>query len=315
MPILLSKNCLVRWNWRVSVNGFPEELLGMSGMRIIFLGTSAGELYPAVWCRCTNCEKARELGGKNARRNSALYIEPYYLIDFPPEIVTQAACCGVSLTEMRHLLITHPHSDHFFPWLLRWRYLEDQKYVENLPLDVDGPRFSRLETMNIYGNPLVCDMVREVVGPERLDKCALKIHSLRAFEEYQVGELSVTPVRANHSSEALNFIIERKETAIFYGLDTGWFLPETYKVIARKRYDLVVLEGTFGFGLVSDGHFNFEKLRKAYDLFRNDGLLKEGAYFVTSHLCPHHTPVHEEVAPILARESILVAYDGMIIDV
>jgi len=284
-------------------------------MRIVFLGTSAGEMYPGIWCRCSNCEKARRLGGRNIRRNSAVYIEPMYLIDFPPEIVTQAAYCGVDLTRIQHLLITHPHTDHFFPWLLQWRYLEDPKYIGNPSLEVDGPRFSELETMNIYGSRTVCDMVKKAVGSNRLEKCALRLNQLKPFKRYKVGDFIVTPVKANHPGEALNFIIEDGTKTIFYGLDSGWFLPETYNAIAAKKYDLAVIEGTFGLGIVSDGHFNFEKLRKAHELFLKDDLLKKGAHFVVSHLCPHYTPVHEEIVSTLAEELILVAYDGMSITI
>ena len=285
-------------------------------MRITFLGTGAGEMYPGVWCRCPNCEKARRLGGKNIRRFSALYIEPNYLIDLGPTIVSSALDCGVDLTKIKHLLITHSHGDHFVPGWLRYRYLEDPKYIGNPPLDVAGPRLGDLETMNVYGSRLVCITIEKIIPPNMMEKCAIKLHQLQPFNEYEVGDFIVTPVKANHgkSGEALNFIMQNGATTIFYGLDTGWFLPETYKAIATKKYDLVVLEGTMGLGLPG-GHFNFESLRKAHELFCKDGLLKKGAYFVTSHISHNHTAIHDEVAPILAKESIIVAYDGMSIDV
>ena len=40
-------------------------------MRLRFLGTSAGELYPGLWCRCAHCAAARASGDPRDRRQSA----------------------------------------------------------------------------------------------------------------------------------------------------------------------------------------------------------------------------------------------------
>ena len=61
----------------------------------------------------------------------------------------------------------------------------------------------------------------------------------------------------------------------------------------------------------SAGHFNLDKLHRAIGRFREDCLLKEGAHFCASHICPHFSPVHDEYAPILAEKGITLAYDGM----
>ena len=50
-------------------------------MKVIFVGTSAGEGYPGVWCECPNCTKARLLGGRNIRGNSCALVDDDFLID------------------------------------------------------------------------------------------------------------------------------------------------------------------------------------------------------------------------------------------
>jgi len=35
--------------------------------------------------------------------------------------------------------------------------------------------------------------------------------------------------------------------------------------------------------------------------------------FCASHIAPHFTPVHDEIAPALAEKGITVAYDGMVV--
>ena len=87
-------------------------------MKITFLGTSAGESYPAIWCDCENCTYARQHGGRNIRMNTGTMIDSDVLMDMNSCGFYTAARLGVSLTGVRHLLVTHPHADH----LLRGRH-------------------------------------------------------------------------------------------------------------------------------------------------------------------------------------------------
>jgi len=75
-----------------------------------------------------------------------------------------------------------------------------------------------------------------------------------------------------------------------------------------------VIEGTFGFGAELEGHMNFRKLERARQLFDADDLLKPGALFCATHIAPHFTPVHDEIAPVMQDKGITVAYDGMTIE-
>ena len=50
-------------------------------MKILFLGTSAGESYPGVWCACPNCAYARARGGRNLRMNTGTMIDDDVLLD------------------------------------------------------------------------------------------------------------------------------------------------------------------------------------------------------------------------------------------
>jgi len=109
----------------------------------------------------------------------------------------------------------------------------------------------------------------------------------------------------------VNYVLHREDRTILYALDTGWFHEHTYEQIRRFRYDLVVIEGTFGYGMDSESHFNLDKLQRAIERFREDDLLKEGAHFYASHICPHFSPVHDEYAPALSEKGITLAYDGM----
>ena len=90
-------------------------------MKITFLGTSAGESYPAVWCDCENCTYAREHGGRNIRMNTGTMIDHDILLDMNSCGFYTAARLGVSLSGIRYLLATHPHPDHLPLEPLDWR--------------------------------------------------------------------------------------------------------------------------------------------------------------------------------------------------
>jgi len=283
-----------------------------------FLGTSAGEQYPSFWCRCPNCHQSRTLGGKNLRRNTSAYLMPDCLIDLPAEICLQAERFNVSLMDTKYLLVTHSDKDHLYPYLLRWRYRRPGTPLPP-PLDAVGPRFSEIEKLTICGNKTVCELIADElddmpdVGTEAY---MVELRQVEPFENLSIGDMEIETLRANHGQgeDAMNYIIRRGGKTILYGLDTGWFLPETYKAIKGHKFDLVVLEATFGDGRASDGHFNFDLLKKAHRSFIEDGLLNEGSTFCATHFCPHFSPVHDIVAPRLAVEGIVASYDGMEIE-
>ena len=144
-----------------------------------------------------------------------------------------------------------------------------------------------------------------------------ELHQVEYGLPGQAGDIVYLALEANHrdrTCSAVNYILQREGRTMLYALDTGWFHQHTYELIKQFRYDLVVIEGTFGYGVDSAGHFNLDKLQRAIQHFREDDLLKEGARFCATHICPHFSPVHDEYAPVLAEKGITLAYDGMKVD-
>lgn len=285
-------------------------------MKMVFLGTSAGEQYPGFWCRCENCERARQLGGRNIRRNSCAWLSPDTLIDFPAEIFMQAERCGIEVVDTRYLLFTHSHEDHCYPYYLAWRRMpRDTKLPPGH--DVVGSRFSELTRLHVCGSEQVCAKVKQYVRGD-FDEYALELTQLEPFERREIGPMTVTPLLANHTDAAgqrgLNYIIQREGKTILYALDTGWFLDETCEEILRHTYDLVVIEGTFGFGAEAEEHMNFRKVTKARRMFDDKGLLKPSAQFCVSHTGPHFGTVHDEAAPVMAQDGVTLAYDGLTVE-
>lgn len=83
-------------------------------MRLKYLGTAAAEGWPALFCRCEACERARVLGGKNIRTRSQAIIDDRLLIDFCSDTYMHVLEQHVPLENIRHVLITHSHNDHLY---------------------------------------------------------------------------------------------------------------------------------------------------------------------------------------------------------
>ena len=54
-------------------------------MRIKYLGTTAYEGVPSLFCECKNCKLARIKGGRNIRTRCQSLINNDLLIDFGPD--------------------------------------------------------------------------------------------------------------------------------------------------------------------------------------------------------------------------------------
>lgn len=139
-------------------------------MKITFLGTSAGESYPAIWCDCPNCTYARKHGGRNLRMNTNTLLDHDVLLDLNACSYLTAARLGISLTGIKHLLVTHAHEDHLSLKTLTWR--EERSHAcdvsEKDRLSTVSPRFTPLPMMTIYGNAFVKEALAGV-RPELFD--------------------------------------------------------------------------------------------------------------------------------------------------
>ena len=61
-------------------------------MRIRLLGTAAAEGWPALFCRCPHCARARAAGGRNVRTRAAANVDGVYQFDFGPDVYHRRRC-------------------------------------------------------------------------------------------------------------------------------------------------------------------------------------------------------------------------------
>lgn len=302
-------------------------------MKLTFLGTSAGESYPAIWCDCENCTYAREHGGRNIRMNTGSMIDDDVLLDMNSCGFYTAARLGVSLTKVKHLIVTHPHDDHLTTAPLAWRraapeVLEAEGEAKH---KMFSPRFTKIPTLTVYGNlhtrKLLVDEHPELFTAQM----NAQFRDIKEGERVDAGDgLSFIPVAAIHGGDgkgisyvetgswnfAHSYIIERGGKKLLYALDTGGFEPEMMDLILSHNYDAVVMEGTFGLNATPQtGHMNTEKNIAFRAQLLEKGCIREDTPFFLTHMAPHWTPPYDIYAPMMAEKGFIVAYDGLVAEI
>ncbi|WP_313732041.1 MBL fold metallo-hydrolase [Cohnella nanjingensis] len=266
-----------------------------------FLGTAAAEGFPGLFCRCAHCAEARSRGGRDIRTRSSALIDETLKIDLPPDTLLHMLRDGLDLGKVTDLFVTHTHSDH-----LR---------AEELEMRLPGYAHGVEHPLRVYGHDGVVRKCREAIGRPGDDRVAIR--RIVPFETIDTGEARVTALPANHDPEetCLLFHIEKDGKTLFYGHDTGLLPEETWTWLSARRLDLVILDCTNGNLPFTGGHLNIEAVLGIRNRMRDGGMLEEGARMVATHFSHNIGLLHADLTAIFDPEDIIVAYDGMVLQV
>ena len=271
-------------------------------MRLHLLGSSAGKTVPRPFCACRVCQAAIAHGGRDLRTRTSLHVYPKgsadtssqavrYKVDLSPDTGHHMIRDRFNLSCLEHLLITHPHRDHFAPGYLAVR-----------PSVLSDPK--SMPYLNVYGGQNTIDLIEEAM-PD--------------LERFRAGEPDVLPLRAAHllPAEALNFVIQSAGKTVLLAWDTGMWAEETWEAAADFQVDAVFLECTaLGPGTRSSGasHKGLDSFLRMKDRLEKQGCLKEDAPFVAVHIGDNGQLTHGEAQELMEPHSVTVGYDGMWID-
>lgn len=265
-------------------------------MEVVLLGTGAADGWPNPFCHCASCDDARRRG--EVRGQTAALVDDDVLIDCGPEVPGTAGRLGRSLAPVRHLLITHAHSDHLGPQILLWR-----SWIAGAgPLEVVGPA-DALE---------VC---RGWVGPDD----PVRFVPVAAGEALQVGRYAVRVLPARHrvfrDGDAVLYDITGPDGArLLWASDTGPWEDGWFEAVRGARFDAVFLEETFGDREeLSAFHLGLPRFADLLGRLRAVGAAQESTEVVAVHL-GHHNPPIGELAGRLAALGSRPGYDGEVLD-
>lgn len=274
-------------------------------MKVAYLGTGAAEGIPAIFCSCPYCSGVRLRGGREIRSRSQILIDGELSVEFPPDAFYHAAA-GARLNEVKYVLVTHSHMDHFYAHDF---ILHGYKYAYGA---------GRLD---IYGNAEVLKVFEECTRRElRADVGqTVALHEVKAFEPVSFGKWRVTPLPARHSSESpLTYCIEKDGKRILHLTDTGYPPEENFEFLQTtggKPFDLITFDCTFLFGTGSDRHMTIAENDKIRARLTRLGLADGNTKCVITHFSHNAEPTAEKLERAEREYGVIAAYDGMTLEI
>ncbi len=280
-------------------------------MKITFLGTSAATSCPMPFCRCKFCETAKKRKGRDLRKRSSILINKDLLIDFGPDIMSASFMYDVSITDVRYLLQTHSHADHFDPSAFGTRF--HGYAVENIP------------KLELYGSKLTIDKLSQMVkddgyiqdlyNSKEQEELKLKVFPVKHYQTFQVGDYEVTAFPSNHdkSCDSIIYSIFQKNLSILYGTDTDTLSEDFWLNLHKKKiaFDIVVLDHTYGLNINGGGHLNANKFIKHINRMKKENLLKSNARVFATHISHEGNYNYDEFSEYAKKYNYEVAYDGL----
>ena len=276
-----------------------------------FWGTSAAEGIPTPYCRCAVCEEARQKGGKCQRMRSCFRLSDEIMLDLGTDAVAQSMKFG-DITAVEHVLITHTHDDHLNPhmlmeamWGKKWRKPIHYYFTEE-----------SFEIVNHWRNN---SWILKGMLPRWEEEGIVVFHQLKFGESCRIGDVTVTPFRGNHRGNVENnsamYLVELPDGRIlFYGLDSGEWLPETIEALKKYRVDIFISEATIGVhNYIHGNHMSLYEVRELVGRLCEQGTLHEGTQIYLTHINhgSSHDQMLEKVEELQFPLPVTVAWDGL----
>lgn len=275
-------------------------------MNVTLLGTGACEGIPSLWCRCPLCCHAREHGGREVRRRTSFLIGRDTIVDFGPDAKAQCEMVQLNACELKRILITHSHIDHFQTVDMMWR--------ENCR-----------QELKLFGSVTVLERLNDAFRKEKTSAEHLHIIPVPAHpgEEIRDGALSILPVRAAHGEPgeiALNYLLtgEHGEKILLLA-DTGWLPEKSLNALEGRYADAVVFEMSFGIRPPYSDERAYHLGSNAVAELRRElvrrGALKTDAFTAVTHISHCSGISHSGLERFFAGTGIVPGFDGMVIPV
>lgn len=275
-------------------------------MKLKYLGTAAAEGVPAIFCTCENCIAARKLGGKNIRSRSQALINDDLMIDFPADTYWHCIKEGLDLTNIHNYLITHIHGDHFYP--TEFAYLK--KGFANLPED-QAP-------YHIWGGSEVVEKATAFAeNPRMLGR--LVLHELKVFEPTEIGNVTVTALKALHGTQTpFVYILEQENKRLLYAHDTAGLSEDDWAYLQHNMpyFDAVSLDCTNGNRHShSVSHQGFGDVKELCAKLEEMGCIDSKTKRVVNHFSHHNPNINYTDRAVYEDEGYTMSYDGMVVEI
>lgn len=278
-------------------------------MKIKYLGTAAYEGIPSLFCECETCKKARAFKGKNIRTRSQALINDDLLIDFPPDTLVHANTYDIDFQRIHHCLITHSHSDHFYP--------------EDIMIVRDDYNHAPGYKLFYYAGESAYFTLKKLFEKDNMKNTG-GVELVKKFKIIKFSHYEVIPLPASHDPKSSPFVYLIKDLndgkVLLYGNDSGYFSNETMEYIFNnvKHIDLISLDCTGAlqkkWGLNNGRHMSLDVNIMLFNDLKRHGIIDAKTIKVSNHFSHNGGAIYDEIAPVAKEEDVIVTYDGLEID-
>ena len=271
-------------------------------MKLKYLGTAAAEGIPGMFCNCRVCRNALEVRGKEIKTRSQALLDDKLLIDFPADTYMHILNHGLDLRNIHNVIITHSHSDHFYPNDFWCRF-------EGIAYDIVE------EPLNIYVTEAGYNEALRQLG-EDMNETRVKFHKIAPFEPFDVEDYHIIPLAADHdsSSNPVIYIIEKGGKSLLYANDTGIFPDSTWDYLEKynKKFELISLDCT---GMAQKNwrrsHLCLNTDKEVYDRLTEIGVCDKNTIVYVNHFSHNGMLTHKELVVEAEKYGFLVTYDSL----
>lgn len=289
----------------------------MKDMVMQFLGTGAGEGIPTPFCRCKVCENARSIGGTEVRMRSCFRVSEELMIDMGSDIFAECIRNNTDLYDLKYLLITHTHEDHFNLFNL---------FLKAMISRGNGEKVHIYLTEEAYDFPALFDTM-QLDGKKNFFTGQLSnhftFHQLHFWKETKIGDCFVTPIRGAHPGHlektSANYLIKLPNAQmLLYASDTGYYTDETMNFLKEKPLDFLIVEATFGScdrGNTPYSHLDVKSVNYLCNKLYEQGTITDYTNVFLTHINQEQEYTHADLENFYQNYqvpySIKVAYDGL----
>lgn len=271
-------------------------------MKLKYLGTAAAEGIPGMFCNCRVCRNALKIRGKEIKTRSQALLDDKLLIDFPADTYMHILNHGLDLRNIHNVIITHSHSDHFYPNDFWCRF-------EGIAYDIVE------EPLNIYVTEAGYNKALRQLG-EDMNETRVKFHKIAPFEPFDVEDYHIIPLAADHDSTSnpVIYIIEKGEKSLLYAHDTGIFPDSTWDYLEKynKKFELISLDCT---GMAQKNwrrsHLCLNTDKEVYDRLTEIGVCDKNTIVYVNHFSHNGMLTHKELVVEAEKYGFLVTYDSL----
>ena len=250
-------------------------------MKLVFLGTGAGQGIPTMGCECKTCIDARQGSVKDNRQRSCIFVESQehnILIDAPPEV--RLMLNRENIQSLTAILLTHEHYDHI-SGIAEFEYWKKTIHIFTYSLTYNAINLS-----------------------DKLDQNHL-ISLFHSQERIYFGALEIIPFEVHHKVKTHGFLLcEAGKKAAIFSDSTNKLSRFHHSIIASS--DLCVFNTTR-----YDSGKDHITIKEVMEIAKKHPTTR----FVITHI-NHENFCHEEIEKLVARTgNIDIAYDTMTVTV